>query len=288
VSSRGNDRDTSQHQATPRRCPATPRTTEHKKPRRLLLKPYEKASASDSDSDQEERHRNAQAEYDRYFNSCLFAALAADLNVPELQAENMHTVSETNKMGYIFHRTFGEWTLELRISKLFNVCRTARPTELSPKDSLQQTQLHIRVALRAAEGIKLWDINTEEICVRITSAPGVVDRFETHFKERDDGICLLTIGLHASSLLSYRVCVAPVVELPIDVRLRTNWAPFGKQLNSKVRVTYMWFFGGHIGSPRTFVRYKDREMEGAEMVDVRDEGVRTVKCGWRFGRGRRR
>jgi curved DNA-binding protein CbpA len=232
--------------------------------------------------DQEERHRNAQAEYDRYFNSRPFAAPAAEPDVPELQAEDMHTVSEINQMGYIVHRTFGEWTYELRISKLFNLCRTARPIELFPKDSMRQTELHIQVELRAAECIKPWEINTEEICLRITSAPGVVDRFETYFKECHDGICLLTIILRASSLLSYLVFVAPLLELPIDVRLCTNWAPFGKRLDTKVRVTHMRFFGEQIDSPRTFVRYEDEEMEEAEMVDVRDEEMRVIKCGWRF------
>jgi hypothetical protein len=143
------------------------------------------------------------------------------------------------------------------------------------------SELDIRVELDVEPYGAVGPI-TEDICLAIHSSPGVVDTFSTYFKERRNGTCYLNLILYArpSPKKSKRHDYFQV--LPLDVRLHSNWVPFGPLLNASVRATCIWFYGDPEGhpDPRDWVAQEDGEMEGVEVVDVRDERIKFVGCGY--------
>ena len=175
-------------------------------------------------------------------------------------------------------RTFGPWKYELRLSKLFQLRDTTEPVESS---STILTKLYIRLKLDAVRAERDFQ-HTEELCIKVTNAPGVVEQFETYLKERCDSSTVLTIILHATSVPVPSQRFMPLsIELPIDLRLRTNWVRFGPLSDVAARATHLRFYGESCAVPDTkdLVTFQDEEMKSAEKVDILEDYMKIVGCG---------
>ena len=67
------------------------------------------------------------------------------------------------------------------------------------------------------------------------------------------------------------------LELPIDLRLGTNWVPFGAYTDAAVRATYLWFFADGVEVPEGVGEFGDEEMLGADRVDIGSPERRWVR-----------
>ncbi|KAF2833908.1 DnaJ-domain-containing protein [Ophiobolus disseminans] len=188
--------------------------------------------------------------------------------------EDTRHVTHPSLMGESMERVFGLWKYEIRLSTLFKLRETTEPTESSADLA---TELAIALKLDAVPQTR-DALDTEDVYVKIANAPGLVERFETYLKERCDGSCTLTIMLRATPNTYYSVFP---LELPIDLRLNTNWVPFGSLLDAAARATYLRFYSEAVEMPedRDLSDYEDEELRGRETVDLMGETRRNVRLG---------
>jgi curved DNA-binding protein CbpA len=194
---------------------------------------------------------------------------------PAIKSEDIHMQSHLSCMRPAVEREFGEWKYEFRLSNEFEMRPTTEPGEWYGTGEAPQNELYIRLKLNKHDVEKA----TEDIYIAILKAPGVVDHFETYFKERDERTCFLTMVLHVYPYpVGARLFMPLPIELPINLRLRENWAPFSGPMNIVVRTTHLRFYSQRISVPKEkeLRAVEDEEMVGAEKVDAREEYRRTM------------
>ena len=172
-------------------------------------------------------------------------------------------------------RTFGPWSYELRFSRLFQLRDNTEPAESSNDLA---SELHIALKIDA-QAPTPDSPDTEDVWIKISRAPGAIQRFETYLKERSDGSCILILSIYVDAAMGLDRLP---LELPVDLRLNTNWVPFSQVLNPAVRATRLRFYGEEVEVPDDAAWDDgDGEMRDAEVVDVGGEGRRWVRIGSR-------
>jgi hypothetical protein len=214
----------------------------------LQRKQAQKQARKQAKRERDEEALRAQAERDR--EKAAASQAQAERNREEAASRplrrDMHTPSPPHAMGSVRVNQFSQWHYTLRISRRFSFRPTTDVTESFAAGNT--SELDIRVELDVEPYDAVGPI-TEDICLAIHSSPGVVDTFSTYFKERRNGTCYLNLILYArpSPKKSKRHDYFQV--LPLDVRLHSNWVPFGPLLNASVRATCIWFYGDPEGHP---------------------------------------
>jgi curved DNA-binding protein CbpA len=209
---------------------------------------------------QEQREREEQKERER-----------------ERLAGHLHA-THPNHMRPAIERSFGPWKYEVRLTKLFDFRENTEPAESS---SAIASELHIALKLDIVRDSEDF-VPTEDLYIKIINAPGVVERFETYFKERCDGSCILTIILRATPppVPPVRYISLPI-ELPINLRLNENWIPFNPPFNPAVRTTHLRFYAEayEVPADNGMIVFEDVEMEDSDKMLVEEETRVWVRCG---------